>query len=106
SLDTLARTLYGEACGEGEAGMVAVASVILNRIALSEPLGGRHWYGFDIRSVCRAIGQFSCWLPVNRNRSKLLEIDDRNPEFRLALAIAADAIAGRIEDTTYSATSF
>ena len=38
-IDTLARTIWGEARGEGSAGMQAVANVVMNRAAI----GG--WWG-------------------------------------------------------------
>jgi len=104
--DTLARTLWGEARGEGEAGMIAVAAVIRNRIDVSAAHGGRHWWGFDWLTVCRAKAQFSCWNPGDPNRAKLLAVDDGDAAFRLAEQVAADAIAGRITDPTFGATSY
>lgn len=106
ALDTLARTLWGEARGEGREGMEAVAAVIANRIDISLALGGRHWWGRDWVTVCRAKAQFSCWNPGNPNRPKLLTVDDSDPAFRLAREVAADAIADRIEDPTFRATSY
>jgi spore germination cell wall hydrolase CwlJ-like protein len=105
-IDILARTLWGEARGEGEAGMVAVAAVILNRIRISAEHGGRYWWGRDIPSVCRAKSQFSCWNPGDPNRAKLLAVDDSDPAFRIAKAVAADAVAGRIADPTFGATTY
>jgi len=104
--DTLARTLWGEARGEGEAGMTAVAAVIRNRIAVSAKLGGRHWWGADWIGVCRARGQFTAWNPGNPSRVRLLTVNESDPDFRLAKRIAADAIAGRIEDPTFGATTY
>ena len=106
ALDTLARTLWGEARGEGEAGMIAVAAVIQNRIDISVAHDGRYWWGRDWISVCRARAQFSCWNPGDPNRPKLLAVDDNDPAFQLAKQVAADAIAGRIDDPTYGATAY
>jgi N-acetylmuramoyl-L-alanine amidase len=104
--DTLARTLWGEARGEGEAGMIAVAAVIRNRIDVSTDHGGRYWWGFDWLSVCTAKSQFSCWNPGDPNRAKLLAVDDTDAAFRLANQVAVDAIAGRLDDPTFGATSY
>jgi hypothetical protein len=104
--DTLARTLWAEARGEGEAGMAAVAAVVMNRIQISLEHGGRHWWGRDAATVCRARGQFCCWNPGDPRRAKLLAVDEADPEFRVALRIAADALAGRIEDPTFGATYY
>ena len=106
AIDTLARTLWGEARGEGEAGMTAVAAVIQNRLEISIRLGGRHWWGHDWIGVCRARGQFRAWSPGNPNRPRLLTVNDADPDFRLAKRIAADAIARRITDPTFGATTY
>ncbi len=104
--DTLARTVWGEARGEGAEGMIAVAAVVLNRIRISRDLGGRHWWGRDAVSVCRARAQFSCWNPGDPNRAKLLAVDESDPQFRLAQDIAADALSGALPDPTFGATSY
>jgi spore germination cell wall hydrolase CwlJ-like protein len=106
ALDTLARTLWGEARGEGEVGMAAVAAVIRNRIDVSAAHDGRYWWGNDWISVCRAKAQFSCWNPGDPNRPKLQAVDDSDVAFSLAKQVAADAIAGRIQDPTFGATSY
>jgi spore germination cell wall hydrolase CwlJ-like protein len=106
AIDTVARTIWAEARGEGEAGMTAVAAVIRNRLELSTRLGGRHWWGSDWIGVCRARGQFAAWKPANPNRAKLLTVGDADPDFRLAKRIAADTIAGKIPDPTFGATAY
>ena len=106
ALDTLARTVWGEARGEGEAGMAAGAAVIRNRIDGSAAHGGKYWWGRDWISVCQARSQFSCWNPGDPNRAKLLAVDDSDPAFRIARQVAADAIAGRLADPTLGATSY
>jgi len=63
-------------------------------------------WGRDIPSVCRAKSQFSCWNPGDPNRAKLLAVDDTDPAFRVAKAVAADAVAGRIDDPTFGATTY
>ena len=63
-------------------------------------------WGHDVTSVCRARAQFSCWNPGDPNRAKLAAVDTADPEFRLALEIAGDAMAGRLADPTFGATSY
>ena len=58
--EVLARTLYGEARGEGLPGIEAVACVILNRVAFAKARG-RYWWGNTVSQVCLKPGQFSCW---------------------------------------------
>ncbi|MCS6931246.1 MAG: cell wall hydrolase [Acetobacteraceae bacterium] len=76
--DIVARTLWGEARGEGEEGMRAVAAVIVNRARIA-----RAWmakYGKkrhplfgdgSLKSVCQAKFQFSCWNEGDPNRAKM-----------------------------------
>jgi spore germination cell wall hydrolase CwlJ-like protein len=104
--DTLARTIWGEARGEGAAGMAAVAAVVMNRVRIAAAHGGRYWWGKDAEGVCRAQAQFACWNPGDPNRAKLLAVDDGDAEFRVALGIAANALAGRLQDPTLGATSY
>lgn len=100
TIDTLARTLWGEARGCGAPGMRHVASVILNRAA------SPRWWGHNIRSVCLQPWQFSCHNAKDPNRAKLLAVTTANPEFKLAVRIAQDAAAGLLADETGGADSY
>jgi spore germination cell wall hydrolase CwlJ-like protein len=91
-IDVLARTLWGEARGEGAAGMAAVAAVIVNR--LRRPAR----FGHDVAAVCQAARQFSCWNEGDANRAKLLAVDARDAAFAAALRIARRALAGALAD--------
>lgn len=103
--EILARTLYGEARGEELAGIEAVASVILNRVAFARQRG-RYWWGNDVKSVCLKPGQFSCWNANDPNRKKLLAINPRDPAYRLCKRIAKRAMAGDLRDQTDGATHY
>ncbi len=61
-------TLYGEARREPIEGLVAVASVIRNRVQK----GG--WFGTSYSDVCLKAHQFSCWSPAGgaKNYQRLL----------------------------------
>lgn len=72
-LHIAARTLFGEARGEGEAGQRAVAHVFVNRM---RDKNGR--WGSTLASVCLWRDQFSCW------RSS-------DPNFQVLCALADDA---------------
>lgn len=98
--DTLARTLWGEARGEGREGMMAVASVILNRAAKPG------WWGRSVAEVCLRPWQFSCWLADDPNRAKLEQVGERDPQFRLAQQIAEQALSGGLPDYTFGATHY
>lgn len=100
--EVLARTLWGEARGEGITGMTAVACVAMNRANSSI----RWWGGPDVRSICLKPFQFSCWNKRDPNRPKLLELTEEDPIFEQALGIASNAVAGRIIDPTGGADSY
>lgn len=99
-IDVVAMTLWGEARGEGEQGMRAVACVIGNR---TKREGQQKGYV----AVCREFRQFSCWNENDPNRLQL-EAVRRNPDnaFRLAAAIARQLIRGELEDFTFGATHY
>lgn len=98
--ELLARTIWGEARGDGAPGMEAVASVIMNRAKH----GG--WWGNDIKSVCLKPYQFSCWLVGDPNLSKLLSVNEEDPSFQVALDISGRATKGTLVDTTDGCDSY
>ncbi len=104
-IDTLARTLWGEARGEGVKGMEAVACVILNRVAVSKDLG-RYWWGNTIIQVCQKPYQFSCWNKRDPNYPKLITVDAKDLHFASALRIARRAVVGVLKDATKGATHY
>ncbi len=99
-IDVLARTLWGEARGEGEAGMAAVAAVIVNRARRPG------WWGRDIVEICKRPWQFSCWNAGDPNREKLLRVGNDDAAFAAALRIARLALAGALPDPTQGATHY
>jgi len=106
--DTLARTVWGEARGEGDIGMQAVAAVVMNRCAAAQAYLAAHpdknqhpLYGDGTSaSACKMPWQFSCWNANDPNRPKLLAVDNTDPQFAIALDVAAQAIAGGLADPT------
>jgi spore germination cell wall hydrolase CwlJ-like protein len=106
AIDVLARTLWGEARGQGDEGLRAVAHVVMNRVRLARAMGGA-WWGNDVVAVCRKSYQFSCWNMSDPNRPKVLAVDERSAIFRRARAIAAAVIAGfDRHDPTRGATHY
>lgn len=98
--DVLARTIWGEARGEGERGMLAVANVVLNRAAQPS------WWGTSIISVCLKRWQFSCWNTNDPNLEKLKNVSETDPQFKQAMTITQQVIAGTTEDITNGATHY
>lgn len=71
-IDTLTRTIYGEARGEIREGKIGVAWVIRNRASRSAFAGNLVGSPGAIARVCRAPWQFSCWNADDPNLPKLL----------------------------------
>ena len=103
--DVLARTLWGEARGEGVAGMQAVANVILNRVAVSRKFGG-YWWGNTVLQVCHKPYQFSCWNKTDPNYRKLIALNEKDMHFATALRVARRAMLGFVKDETQGATHY
>lgn len=103
--DTLARTLWGEARGEGSGGMQAVACVILNRVAHAKKMNG-YWWGNTILEVCHKPFQFSCWNSSDPNYRKLLSVDEEDLYFVTARRVATRALLGFLKDPTNGATHY
>jgi spore germination cell wall hydrolase CwlJ-like protein len=107
--DVLARTLYGEARGQGRAAMENVASVILNRYRKRQAGEGyASWgpVGASIAQICKAPWQFSCWNANDPNLPVLRAVTTADPAFRVAMDVAADAINGLLFDRTGGADHY
>lgn len=103
-IDIFARTLYGEARGEGLLGIEAVANVILNRVEISKTCPV--WWGKNVTEVCLKPLQFSCWNPKDANFKKILSIDETDPVFHLCKRVAVRALTGFLTDITHGATHY
>lgn len=102
-VDTLARTLWGEARGEREVerSMRAVAAVVLNRCKRQT------YWGKTIVEVCRKPWQFSCWNRNDPNLPLIMNVTANDRIFAQALAIAAEAVSpNAFSDETSGATHY
>lgn len=107
--DILARTIWGEARGQGRAAMENVASVIMNRYRARRAGKGYASWGpvrGTIAQICQANYQFSCWNATDPNRSKCIAVNTTDAAFKIALEIAGAAIAGTLEDRTGGADHY
>ncbi len=100
-LEILAKTLWGEARGEGRTGMEAVAAVVLNRLS-------KRYRGCDsIAEVCLDPKQFSCWNANDPNLPLLERIDWRPDEaYEMARSVATLALSGQLNDPTRGARHY
>lgn len=99
-LDVLARTLFGEARGDGLGGLTAVAWVIVNRVRRQS------WYGRTVRDVCRKPLQFSCWNSTDPNEPLLRAATTAQPDFLRCVGVAALVLSGAYPDPTGGATNY
>ena len=105
-IDVLARTMWGEARGEGDIGLEAVANVVLNRVKVADAHNGKYWWGHSIITVSQKPYQFSCWNRSDPSYQKLKDVDESNIYFKTCLRIARRAVIGKLEDHTNGATHY
>ena len=105
--DVLARTIFGEARGEGLEGMEAVALVVLNRVK------AKKWFtGYvvingqkipNVAETCLKKAQFSCWNKNDPNYEILQNINANNMLFKQCIMVARRALSGQLTDFTNGA---
>lgn len=83
----LARTMWGEARGDGVDGMGAVAHVVLNRRAKQK------YWGKSIEEVCLKRFQFSCWNQNDPNLPLLQRLTEADSSYALALKLAQELVS-------------
>lgn len=115
-IDTVARTIWGEARGEPPEGRRAVAAVIGNRATIAAAWVARHgrrhplFGDGHLASACHAhhggVCQFTCWSAADPNRAKLVAVTDADRAFTDCLAIARSLAAGHLADPTGGATHY
>lgn len=103
-IDTAAKTIWGEARGEGELGMQAVANVIVNRWKRTD---GQFAKDDTIANTCRRRMQFSCWNPDDPNLEKMERLNLADKTYRRALVAILEAIDTSLDaDITRGATHY
>lgn len=78
--ELLARLIQCEAGGEGENGMKAVATVIMNRARTTEGEFARVNQGGSVRNVIMQPNQFTCLLEYERGLYNAQNIYNMNPQ--------------------------
>lgn len=106
AIDTLARTLWGEAADEPVRVKEALAAVILNRVREARADFGRGWLGATVVQACLGPDQFTCWRGTPNSRHRLLSVAADDPAFAICRRIAARAVRGALSDPTEGATHY
>lgn len=96
-IDTLARTLYGEAKPHDVQDATAIACVVMNRVALA------NWPD-DVESVCIQPYQFSCWNTSDPNRARIFKAS--GAWFNKCVEIAMKAVDHQLVDPTNASTHY
>lgn len=99
-IDIISRTAWAEGRSHGLDGMAAVINVIANRAA--EP----GWWGKDMRSVCLAKQQFSCWNANDQQAKIIRKVNLADALFFDATMLATAAVNGKLRDRTNGATHY
>lgn len=103
-LDVLARTLWGEARGEGYDGQVAVAWTVRNRVDDGKVSS---WWGEGYAGVCQKPYQFSCWNKNDPNYPYLSGLKAiPAAQYAQARKAALAVITGEVSDPTKGATHY
>lgn len=98
-LDTLVRTVWGEARGEPELGQAAVIGVIINR--WKDP----RWPE-TIIGVCWQPKQFSCWNNNDPNRKLIERLDVLSKDYQRLYYLAVQQLVGIASDPTRGANHY
>ena len=113
NIDILARTITGEARGQGQDGMELVAMVVMNRCAAAkaycERTGKKRHPLFgdgSPASACLAKWQFSCWNEGDPNRAIIENLNEGYAIFRQAINIAQDAVYRKLKDRTHGSLHY
>ncbi len=100
-VDTVARTLYGEARGEyknyGEKSLIAVANVICNRKNIN---------GESFTSICTKPRHFSCWNKFDPNLEIVKRVSTADEIFFKCVEIAQHAVEKNLQDITQGSTHY
>ncbi|MCK9993653.1 MAG: hypothetical protein Dbin4_02173 [Alphaproteobacteria bacterium] len=111
-METLARTIWGEARGESLEGQAAVGWVMRNRVLAAQAFIVRHKRAHPLFGdgtlvgACRAPWQFSAWNPGDANALKLMRTGFDDAAYCQAFAIGAQIWGGSIKDPTGGATHY
>jgi spore germination cell wall hydrolase CwlJ-like protein len=106
-IDVATRTLWGEARGESDAGRIAVAWVIRNRVEHARDGMRRVQFGGGtLAGACKQPWQFSCWNAGDPNRVRMLALPATDPLYRALRTIVEAVVAGTAPDPTNHADHY
>lgn len=98
---TMAQTAWGEARGEGSAGIEAVLWTMRHRHTLHP-----RWTKYSLDAICRARFQYSAWNPGDGNRALIERLNLDDDVFCVCLTLAIGVLAGQRQDVVCGATHY
>ncbi|HLY06089.1 MAG TPA: cell wall hydrolase [Rhizomicrobium sp.] len=99
SLDTMTRTIAGEASNQSTEAQEGVANVIINRVKNGIS------FSSSVVGVCQQPHQFQCW-SGGADTERILAMTTDDPQYQTAYAIAEDALTGELSDNTDGAVFY
>ncbi|MDW3205726.1 MAG: cell wall hydrolase [Alphaproteobacteria bacterium] len=106
AIDTLARTIWGEARADSVRGKEAVAAVVMNRVKRARSQFGFDWWGGTVVEACLGPDQFDCWRRSPEARRDLMNVRPDDPVFAVCRRIACRAVRGALVDPTSGAVRY
>lgn len=110
----LAQTAWGEARGQGLAGMQAVINSVMNRAAVSARTVTVDWWGETVEQICTMSKvkngiryyQYAAWDPAGPNLAQMRAVTPDDVNYAIALDLAVRALRGELPDVTGGATHY
>ena len=102
--ELLARLLQCEADGEGDVGMQAVASVIMNRTNVPYGEFFRVSNGGDVRAIMQQPGQFTCMMETVAGAYNAQNIYNMNPQeihYQIADWVLSGSTLGEVANSLF-----
>lgn len=106
TIDTLAKTIWGEARKYDLDMKRGVCSVILNRLQISESKLQGHWWGNNIIQICQKPYQFECWNRSTPEYQNLKNVTEDDYVYKACRQIAVQAVQGHHIDVTSGCTHY
>ncbi len=105
NIELKARTAWGEARGQGDAGLQAVINVIDNRVK------AKSWFGATVEEVIFKPFQFSLWNrdafdQLDKNGNLAQSVNENDQQYKKALELAKLSEQGKLNDITGGADHY
>ena len=104
SIDTIVRTIAGEAAGESQEGRLAVANVVINRL-----LDDKHpdnVFSITKKKNSEGFAPFSAFNSLDKQGNNLVNISENSKLYKEIEALVTARLSGQLQDNTGGATYY